>query len=156
MKFDIVTIFPRMFDQPLAEGVVARGMDAGDIDVKVHDLRAFTTDRHRVVDDVPYGGGPGMVMKPEPFFRAAEHIRATRGEVKIDLLLTDLVMSHMGGAELAERIRDLRPGIPVVFMTGYIGSVRMKYGETVLRKPFSPQELSRTIADVLRAHAKAA
>jgi tRNA (guanine37-N1)-methyltransferase len=79
MKFDIVTIFPRMFDQPLAEGVVARGVEAGVIDLRVHDLRDFTTDRHRVVDDVPYGGGPGMVMKPEPFFRAAEHIRATRG-----------------------------------------------------------------------------
>ena len=86
MKFDIVTIFPRMFDQPLAEGVVARGVEAGVIDLKVHDLRDFTTDRHRVVDDVPYGGGPGMVMKPEPFFRAAEHIRATRGEPRAVLL----------------------------------------------------------------------
>jgi tRNA (guanine37-N1)-methyltransferase len=86
MKFDIVTIFPRMFDQPLAEGVVARGVEAGVIDLKVHDLRDFTTDRHRVVDDVPYGGGPGMVMKPEPFFRAAEHIRATRGEARAVLL----------------------------------------------------------------------
>jgi tRNA (guanine37-N1)-methyltransferase len=79
MKFDIVTIFPRMFDAPLGEGVVARGVEAGVIDLKVHDLRDFTTDRHRVVDDVPYGGGPGMVMKPEPFFRADAHIRATRG-----------------------------------------------------------------------------
>ena len=79
MKFDIVTIFPRMFDQPLAEGVVARGVEAGVIDLKVHDLRDFTTDRHRVVDDVPYGGGPGMVMKPEPLMKAVEKIRATRG-----------------------------------------------------------------------------
>ena len=86
MKFDIVTIFPRMFDRPLAEGVVARGVEAGVIDLKVHDLRDFTTDRHRVVDDVPYGGGPGMVMKPEPFYRAAEHIRATRGEPRVVLL----------------------------------------------------------------------
>ena len=86
MKFDIVTIFPRMFDQPLAEGVVARGVEAGVIDLKIHDLRDFTTDRHRVVDDVPYGGGPGMVMKPEPFYRAAEHIRATRGEPRAVLL----------------------------------------------------------------------
>jgi len=80
MKFDIVTIFPRMFDAPLGEGVVARGIEAGVVDVAVHDLREFTTDRHRVVDDVPYGGGPGMVMKPEPFVRAVDHIRATRGE----------------------------------------------------------------------------
>jgi tRNA (guanine37-N1)-methyltransferase len=79
MKFDVVTIFPRMFDAPLAEGVVARGIQAGLVDVAVHDLRDFTTDRHRVVDDVPYGGGPGMVLKPEPLFKAVEHIRATRG-----------------------------------------------------------------------------
>jgi len=80
MKFDVVTIFPRMFDAPLAEGVVARGIQAGLVDVAVHDLRGFTTDRHRVVDDVPYGGGPGMVLKPEPLFKAVEHIRATRGK----------------------------------------------------------------------------
>jgi tRNA (guanine37-N1)-methyltransferase len=86
MKFDIVTIFPRMFDQGLAEGVVARGVEAGVIDLRVHDLRDFTNDRHRVVDDVPYGGGPGMVMKPEPFFRAAEHIRATRGQARAVVL----------------------------------------------------------------------
>jgi tRNA (guanine37-N1)-methyltransferase len=79
MKFDVVTIFPRMFAAPLAEGVVGRGIEAGLVDVAVHDLRDFTTDRRRVVDDVPYGGGPGMVLKPEPLFKAVDHIRATRG-----------------------------------------------------------------------------
>jgi len=79
MRFDIVTIFPRMIDAALAEGVVSRGIASGLIDLQVHDLRAFTTDRHRSVDDVPYGGGPGMVMKPEPLVRAVEQIRATRG-----------------------------------------------------------------------------
>jgi len=79
MRFDIVTIFPRMIDGGLAEGVVSRGIASGLIDLQVHDLRAFTTDRHRSVDDVPYGGGPGMVMKPEPLVRAVEQIRAMRG-----------------------------------------------------------------------------
>src|SRR5215216_178185 len=79
MKFDIVTIFPRMIEAALAEGVVSRGIASGVLDVKVHDLRDHTTDRHRSVDDVPYGGGPGMVMKPEPLVRAVEEIRATRG-----------------------------------------------------------------------------
>jgi len=79
MKFDIVTIFPRMIDAGLADGVVARGRERGLIDVAIHDLREFTTDRHRTVDDVPYGGGPGMVMKPEPLVKAVERIRATRG-----------------------------------------------------------------------------
>jgi tRNA (guanine37-N1)-methyltransferase len=78
-KVDIVTIFPKMVQAPLAEGIVGRAIERGLLDVHVHDLRDHTTDRHRVVDDVPFGGGPGMVLKPEPLFRAVEHIRATRG-----------------------------------------------------------------------------
>ena len=88
LKFDIVTIFPKMIDAGLAEGVVSRGIEQGRLDVAVHDLRGFTTDRHRTVDDVPYGGGPGMVMKPEPLVRAVEHIRATRGEPGAVILLS--------------------------------------------------------------------
>jgi tRNA (guanine37-N1)-methyltransferase len=79
MRIDIVTIFPSMVDPPLREGVVGRAIARGLIDLKVHDLRSFTDDRHHVVDDVAYGGGPGMVMKPEPFFRAVDEIRASRG-----------------------------------------------------------------------------
>jgi tRNA (guanine37-N1)-methyltransferase len=79
MRFDIVTIFPRMIAAGLAEGVVSRGIARGLIDVAVHDLRDHTADRHRTVDDVPYGGGPGMVMKAEPLLRAVERIRETRG-----------------------------------------------------------------------------
>ena len=80
VKLDIVTIFPRMVEAPLAEGIVGRAIGRGVLDVRVHDLRGHTTDRHRVVDDVPFGGGPGMVLKPEPLFRAVEAIRAGRGE----------------------------------------------------------------------------
>jgi tRNA (guanine37-N1)-methyltransferase len=79
MTFDIVTIFPAMFEQALAAGVVGRAIERGRLEVKVHDLRDFTTDRHRVVDDEPYGGGPGMVLKPEPIFRALDAIEARRG-----------------------------------------------------------------------------
>lgn len=78
MTFDIVTIFPAMIGQPLASGVLGRAIERGTIDVRVHDLRDYTTGRHRVVDDVPYGGGPGMVLKPEPVFRALDAIEAAR------------------------------------------------------------------------------
>jgi tRNA (guanine37-N1)-methyltransferase len=78
MKIDVVTIFPAMVRGPLAEGIVARAMARGVIDIRVHDLRDFTTDRHRVVDDAPFGGGPGMVLKPEPLFAAVEAIAAQR------------------------------------------------------------------------------
>ena len=88
MKFDIVTIFPKMVEAGLAEGVVSRGIERGLLDVRVHDLRDHTTDRHRTVDDVPYGGGPGMVMKPEPLVRAVEAIRGERGTPDAVILLT--------------------------------------------------------------------
>ncbi len=80
MKIDIVTIFPKMVEAPLAEGIVGRAIARGLLDVRVHDLRDSTTDKHRVVDDVPFGGGPGMVLKPEPLFRAVEKVREERGE----------------------------------------------------------------------------
>ena len=79
MTIDLVTIFPAMIEQPMAAGVLGRAIDRGTLDVKVRDLRDFTTDRHRVVDDVPYGGGPGMVLKPDPIFRALDAIEAERG-----------------------------------------------------------------------------
>ena len=76
MRFDVVTIFPRMVIAGLAEGVVSRGIERGLLDIAIVDLRDYTTDRHRTVDDMPYGGGPGMVMKPGPFFEAVESIGA--------------------------------------------------------------------------------
>ncbi len=72
MRIDLVTIFPNMLEAPLGDGIVNRARVAGLVDIRVHDLRAFTDDRHRTVDDIPFGGGPGMVMKAEPFFRAFE------------------------------------------------------------------------------------
>lgn len=77
-----------MVEAGLAEGVVSRGIERGLLDVKVHDLREHTTDRHRTVDDVPYGGGPGMVMKPEPLFKAVEAIRTHRGTPGAVVLLS--------------------------------------------------------------------
>lgn len=79
MKIDIVTIFPAMVQGALAEGIVGRAIAAARLDVQVYDLRGFATDRHRTVDDMPFGGGPGMVLKPEPIFAAVDAIRAERG-----------------------------------------------------------------------------
>jgi tRNA (guanine37-N1)-methyltransferase len=75
MRFDVVTIFPAMFETVFKQGVVGRAAERGVIAVEAHDLRAFTRDRHRQVDDMAYGGGPGMVMKPEPVIEAVESIR---------------------------------------------------------------------------------
>jgi tRNA (guanine37-N1)-methyltransferase len=74
LKVDVVTIFPRMLEPATAEGIVARAVERGLVAIGVHDLRSFTDDRHRTVDDTSFGGGPGMVMKAEPFFRAVESV----------------------------------------------------------------------------------
>jgi tRNA (guanine37-N1)-methyltransferase len=75
VRFDVITIFPRLVETVLEHGVVGRALAAGVIEAKAHDLRDYTHDRHRQVDDVPYGGGPGMVLKPEPLYEAVESAR---------------------------------------------------------------------------------
>src|SRR5207247_9115497 len=74
VRIDVFTIFPAIFEGPLRESLLGKAIGAGIIDVRVHDIRDFATDRHRQVDDEPYGGGPGMVLKPEPVFAAVESL----------------------------------------------------------------------------------
>jgi tRNA (guanine37-N1)-methyltransferase len=76
MRFEVVTIFPEYFESPLVCSVLGRALQAGLVEVNLHNLRDYTTDRHQVVDDYPYGGGGGMVMKPEPLFAAVEALTA--------------------------------------------------------------------------------
>ena len=75
MIIDVVTIFPRMFDSPFAESIMNRALEREQFTLRVHNLRDYCRDRHRVVDDYPYGGGAGMVMRPEPAFRALQDLR---------------------------------------------------------------------------------
>ena len=77
LRINVVTIFPEFFAAPLGLSIPSRAKDAGGVEYHVVDLRDFTHDRHRTVDDAPYGGGPGMVMKPGPFFEAVEALGAT-------------------------------------------------------------------------------
>ncbi len=74
MIFHVLTIFPEFFEGPFAHGVVKRARDAGLVEIRIHNLRDWTSDRHKTVDDRPFGGGEGMVLKPEPVFAAAESI----------------------------------------------------------------------------------
>jgi tRNA (guanine37-N1)-methyltransferase len=85
LRIDVLTLFPRMFDSPFAESIVARARQAGRLELEVHDIRSHATDKHHVADDAPYGGGAGMVLKPEPLTRA---IRAARGSAGHVVLLS--------------------------------------------------------------------
>ncbi len=79
MRVFIVTAFPTLLEGPLTESIIKRARDHDIVEIKIFDLRDFSRNKHRQVDDYPYGGGPGMVLKPEPFFRAVEHIRVQEG-----------------------------------------------------------------------------
>ena len=80
MEIDVLTIFPEML-APLRLSIIGRALNEGKVTLRVHDLRRWSTDKHRTVDDEPYGGGPGMVMKAEPFFRAVEELRTATSRV---------------------------------------------------------------------------
>ncbi|MDP8256510.1 MAG: tRNA (guanosine(37)-N1)-methyltransferase TrmD [Candidatus Alcyoniella australis] len=86
MRIDVLTIFPEMFDGFLREGIIRRAQQSGILDIRIHDLRAYTVDRHRTTDDYPFGGGPGMVMKVEPIARALRKIRGRRKGLSTALL----------------------------------------------------------------------
>ena len=75
MKIDILTLFPEVCRAPLSESMMKRAQESGVLELRIHNLRDWTTDKHRVVDDAPFGGGPGMVMKAEPIFAAVESLR---------------------------------------------------------------------------------
>jgi tRNA (guanine37-N1)-methyltransferase len=80
MRIDIITLFPEVCRAPLSESMMKRAQESGALDLHIHNLRDWTTDKHHVVDDAPFGGGQGMVMKPEPIFQAVEELRGVDGE----------------------------------------------------------------------------
>ncbi len=111
MQFEIITIFPEFFAGPLDYGIVRRAREARLVDVRLHDLRAFTHDRHRTVDDRPFGGGEGMVLKPEPLFEAVESLLGDgvppggRGKGNSDIGFV--------GRRFTENVLRERPAVPL-------------------------------------------
>ena len=83
MKFHLVTIFPDFFSGPLDHGIVRRAREASQIEIQIHDLRAYTHDKHRTVDDRPFGGGEGMVLKPEPIFACVDQLNLDQREARM-------------------------------------------------------------------------
>ena len=107
MIFDLITIFPEFFAGPFDHGILRRAREQGLIDIHTHDLRAFTSDRHRTVDDRPFGGGEGMVIKPEPVFAAVENLLgAERAHTEIILLSAQgKLLTHALAQDIAGRQR---------------------------------------------------
>jgi tRNA (guanine37-N1)-methyltransferase len=112
VRFDVLTIFPAVFPGPLGVGVVGRALDRGDIELHVHDLREHTDDRHRQVDDMQFGGGAGMVLKPEPIIRA---VRALRAEVPS---VRSILLSPQGRIFTQDVARELAAETAVLLVCG--------------------------------------
>ena len=111
MKIDVLTLFPAMFAGPLDESIIMRARKAGLLDLNIHQLRDWTHDRHKTVDDKPFGGGPGMLMKCEPLFEAVESLK--RAETKVILLLP-------GGRKFTQQIaRELSQEKDLLLVTGH-------------------------------------
>ncbi|MPZ73974.1 MAG: tRNA (guanosine(37)-N1)-methyltransferase TrmD [Nitriliruptorales bacterium] len=111
MRVDVLTLFPGYFDGPLRASLLGRARDSGLLSVAVHDLRDWATDRHRTVDDVPYGGGAGMVLKAEPFFAAVEGLYGG-----IEQRPRTIVLTPRGAPLAQERVVEFaaEPGLPLL------------------------------------------
>jgi tRNA (guanine37-N1)-methyltransferase len=115
LRIDVITIFPGLFAPFLRESMLGIAIQGGHVEVAVHDLRRWTTDRHQVVDDAPYGGGPGMVMKPEPLVAAIE---ALAGPKRPDRQAVVVLLSPQGRRLDQEKLEDLRTEERLVLVCG--------------------------------------
>jgi tRNA (guanine37-N1)-methyltransferase len=129
-QIDIITIFPGMLDGFLGESMVRRAVDAGAVVIRTHDLRQFTSDVHRTTDDRPYGGGPGMVMKPEPLFEAVASIRSPQSRV--------LLMTPQGAPYRQARARELsEAGDPLIIICGHYEGIDERVREALVDEELS-------------------
>ncbi len=139
MKFEILTIFPDFFRGPLDYGIVRRAREAGLIEIAIHDLRAFTHDRHRTVDDRPFGGGEGMVLKPEPIFECLEAMNIAPREVRLreDARETVVLLSPQGQMFTQSVAHELQQRDRVVMICGRYEGVDERVGEYLADREIS-------------------
>ena len=132
MRIDIITLFPSMFKGPFDESIVKRARKKGILEINLHNLRDFTDDRHRTVDDLPYGGGAGMVMKPEPLFRAVEKVKEEkRSSWKVILL------SPQGQPFAQEKAKELAREEGLIFICGHYEGVDERVREHLIDEELS-------------------
>jgi tRNA (guanine37-N1)-methyltransferase len=115
MKIDILTLFPPMFEAPFGYGIFKRAIDNGLVDVSVRNIRDYTHDKHHVVDDSPYGGGAGMVLKPGPIFEAVEDIKTAGGAEPLDIILLT-PQGRLFNQRIAQELSEKRH---LVFISGH-------------------------------------
>ncbi len=129
LRIDIITLFPRMLDGFLTESILGRGIEAGHLSVDVHDLRKWTTDKHRTADDRPFGGGAGMVLKPEPVFAAIEQLQ-TPGCRRIYLTPDGIPLSPALALDLSKQKH-------LVFLSGHYEGIDQRIRDGLIDQEIS-------------------
>lgn len=120
MKIDIITLFPKMFESTFSESIIKKAQEKGILKINIHDLRSFTKDRHRTVDDRPYGGGTGMVLKVEPIYKAIKHLtRKTKNPKKRKIIL----LSPQGETFSQRKAKELAKKEWLIFICGHYEGV---------------------------------
>jgi tRNA (guanine37-N1)-methyltransferase len=131
MRIDIVTGLPKLLESPLQESIIQRAQDKGKVQIFVHDLRDFTHDKHKTIDDTPYGGGAGMILKPEPVFECVEHLQQQRAYDEIIFLTAD-------GETLNQRVaNDLSLKENLLFICGHYKGVDERVRESLVTRELS-------------------
>jgi tRNA (guanine37-N1)-methyltransferase len=137
MRFDIITIFPGFFDSPLEYGILRRARNAGLVTVAAHDLRSFTHDRHRTVDDRPFGGGEGMVLKAEPIFDAVESLHVTPKAERDTQKETVILLSAQGRPFTQTVAQELAGMERVVILCGRYEGIDERVNELLCDREIS-------------------
>lgn len=128
LKIDVITLFPEFF-APFDHSIVKRAREKGLVEINVVNLRDFTTDKHRTVDDRPYGGGPGMVMRPEPLFKAIESLRTPESKV--------LLMAPQGEVLKQETACELKDESHLIFICGHYEGIDDRVRQALVDREIS-------------------
>jgi tRNA (guanine37-N1)-methyltransferase len=137
MNFDIITIFPDFFREVFDYGIIRRARLAGLVEIKAHDLRAYTSDRHRIVDDRPFGGGDGMVLKPEPIFDAVEKLTGASERIRYREKTRVVLLSPQGRVLTQKVAGELAAAEHVVLICGRYEGVDERVAEALVTDEIS-------------------
>ena len=131
MRIDVVTGFPRLVAGPLQESMLKRAQDLGSVEIRIHDLREYTTDRHRTIDDTPFGGGAGMILKPEPVFACVERLQTERQYDSVIYLSAD-------GETLTQQIANtLSLSTNLILLCGHYKGIDERIRERLVTREIS-------------------
>lgn len=137
LRVDIITIFPEFFREAFDFGIIRRARAAGLVDIRAHDLRGWTTDKHHVVDDRPFGGGDGMVLKPEPIFAATEELTGSRQAQEYGPGTRVILLSPQGRVFTQSLANDLCKSTQLVFICGRYEGVDERVAENLVTDEIS-------------------